>query len=94
MRQAWKQDDIMLATFLNSCAGILRYGIYNKHHDINIFNPQEPHIHQSLFHEMHFIQQFAKVFYCQSFPLYSNVISIPPHIHSISIMWDCEVIAV
>ena len=35
-------------------AGILS-GIYNKHRDINIFNPQEPQIRQSLFCQMYFI---------------------------------------
>ena len=35
-----------------------------------VINPQEPQIRQGLFCQMYFIQQFAKVFYRQHFPLY------------------------
>ena len=37
---------------------------------MNIFNPREPQIRQSLFRQMHFFQLFAKVCHRQSFPLY------------------------
>ena len=41
---------------------------------LNVFNPQEPQIGQSLFNQMHFIQQFDKVCHRKNFPLYNNII--------------------